>query len=71
MFIIHLRNPGYVSTGTIWIICSPDNECRKFSKNSPIWVRTIVAPGHCISELQTRGVTQIDNSYPLRYPYLP
>ena len=36
MFIIHLCNPGYVSTGIIWIIRSLDNECRKFSKNSPI-----------------------------------
>ena len=36
MFVIYPRNPGYISTGTTRIIRSPDNECRKFSKNSPI-----------------------------------
>ena len=63
MLIIHPYNPGFVSTGMTWIVHSPDNECRKFSKNSPIWAGIMIAPGHRMSEPRTWVVVQIDNHY--------
>ena len=65
--IIHPHNPGLVSTGTTRIVHSPDNEYRKFSKNSPIWVRIIVAPGHYTSKPRTRKVALVDNPRLPRY----